>query len=250
MASDGTRASVWLAGKPAAPKRKGDGPALDLPRIVATTVRMLDAEGLAKFSMRRLAAELGVTAMSVYWYVATKDDLLELALDEVSAELTLPDPADENADWRDQLRQLAVEYRKVLVAHPWVGRLVGQYLNIGPHAMAFSETALAVMRRSGISMEGTTGALSVLFQFVYGFSTVEAQYRERCREAGVTEEEHFLSVMNVVRERDEFSDSYKEAAELMESRVRKSVAEMREADFAYALETVIAGIETMRDRTP
>lgn len=52
---------------------------------------MLDAEGLAKFSMRRLAAELNVTAMSVYWYVDTKDDLLELALDAVFGELELPD---------------------------------------------------------------------------------------------------------------------------------------------------------------
>ena len=57
--------------------------AADRERITEATVRLLDAEGLAKFSMRRLAAELNVTAMSVYWYVDTKDDLLELALDAV-----------------------------------------------------------------------------------------------------------------------------------------------------------------------
>ncbi len=65
-------------------------------------MRLLDAEGLAGFSMRRLAAELNVTAMSVYWYVDTKDDLLELALDRAFGELELPDPEDD-ADWREQL---------------------------------------------------------------------------------------------------------------------------------------------------
>ena len=54
---------------------------------MATSVRLLDEEGLAKFSMRRLAAELNVTAMSVYWYVDTKDDIFELALDAVFGEV-------------------------------------------------------------------------------------------------------------------------------------------------------------------
>src|SRR5690606_26001370 len=73
------RPSVWLAGRE--PRRSGRGggqpSGLDRERITEVTVRLLDAEGLARFSMRRLAAELNVTAMSVYWYVDTKDDLLE-----------------------------------------------------------------------------------------------------------------------------------------------------------------------------
>lgn len=110
--------SIWLAERPR-PRRKADQPAgLDLDKIVAASVRLLDAEGLAKFSMRRLAAELGVTAMSVYWYVDTKDDLLELAVDAVAGELTLPDTSDDGADWRDQLRVLAVGYRDTLLRHP------------------------------------------------------------------------------------------------------------------------------------
>lgn len=85
--------SVWLTERPPL-KRKAEQPAgLARDKIVAATVRLLDADGLAKFSMRRLAAELGVTAMSVYWYVDTKDDLLELALDSVMGEMRLPDEA-------------------------------------------------------------------------------------------------------------------------------------------------------------
>lgn len=86
-AKDPARTSVWLNHRPPSRARKSDQPAgLDRDRITAATVRLLDAEGLAKFSMRRLAAELNVTAMSLYWYVDTKDDLLELALDSVYSE--------------------------------------------------------------------------------------------------------------------------------------------------------------------
>ncbi|MCQ8770886.1 TetR/AcrR family transcriptional regulator [Streptomyces telluris] len=252
-AASGPRASVWLAGKPDPAPRRGDdqGAGLDRRRIVATTIRLLDAEGLEKFSMRRLAAELGVTAMSVYWYVDNKDDLLEYALDEIWAEVPLPDPSDEGADWRDQLRSMAEAYRRCLADHPWVSHLVGRYLNLGPHSMAFSNSTLVVMARSGIPQERVTGALAALFQFVYGFCTVEGLYKERCRAAGVTEDEYFRDVMNVVTAKPEWAETYQEAAEVTETWEKAgSVAEMRQRDFAYALDTVIAGIEVMRDRGP
>ncbi|MEX2983103.1 TetR/AcrR family transcriptional regulator [Streptomyces sp. C36] len=251
MASSLRTTSVWLAGEGQgkAPKRKGaEVGGLDRDRIVATTVRMLDTDGLAKFSMRRLAAELGVTAMSVYWYVDNKDDLLELAMDQASAGMSVPDVSDESADWRDQVRELATEYRKMLVAHPWVAQLVGQYLNIGPHSMAFSEAALAVMRRMGLDDRGVTGALNAVFQFVYGFATIEVLYRERCRAAGVSEEDYLKQVMGVIAERPEFSKQYKEAAELVEARGTESIATIRDQDFTYALDMMIAGMEAMQAR--
>src|SRR6478752_2307997 len=104
-----SRVSVWLDRRTPSRTRKADQPAgLDRDRITAASVRLLDADGLAKFSMRRLAADLDVTAMSLYWYVDTKDDLLELALDTVYAEIA---PPREDADWRDRLRELARSYR-------------------------------------------------------------------------------------------------------------------------------------------
>ncbi|WFB08328.1 TetR/AcrR family transcriptional regulator [Streptomyces sp. LX-29] len=221
---------------------------LDLDRIVGATVRLLDAEGLAKFSMRRLAAELGVTAMSVYWYVDTKDDLLELALDAVNGEMALPDPTDESADWRDQLRQLAVEYRRLLLAHPWVSQLTGQFINVGPHWLAFSNATLRVMGRSGLPMEGRTGAIAAVFQFVYGFATNEGLFDARCKEAGMEMDDYFKHIMTTIRARPEFAEPLAEPARVMEARGGSTLQEMRERDFAFALDTVIAGIEAMRDR--
>ncbi|KNB52433.1 TetR/AcrR family transcriptional regulator [Streptomyces caatingaensis] len=249
------RISVWLTGEKPAPRRRAEAEltgeqtgGLDREKIVATTVRLLDAEGLAKFSMRRLAAELGVTAMSVYWYVDTKDDLLELALDEVTGEMPLPDPADESEPWQEQLRRLAIAYRQLLVSHEWVATLVGRYLNVGPHAMRFSDTTLSVMRRSGVAPHRIAGSMGSLFQFVYGFATVEALYRERCRAAGLDQNTYLSRIMSAVAQNKDFMDRHGETVELTQARVDRDLERMWEEDFAVGLDTVIAGIEAMRDR--
>lgn len=249
------RTSVWLEGKPAARGRKSertDHPTgLDRDRIIAVSVRLLDAEGPAKFSMRRLAAELGVTAMSLYWYVDTKDDLLELALDSVYTEIvTLPGTADDgtDTDWRDELRELAVSYRALLVRHPWVSPLVGKFLNIGPHSMEFSTAVQRVMRGTGLPAHGQMGALSAVFQFVYGFGTIEGHFVQRCAEAGMTQDQYHRHAMGSIHEQAEYQGLFEQAEELMEARGGETVEEMRERDFTFALDVLVAGIETMRER--
>ncbi|MGW1015299.1 TetR/AcrR family transcriptional regulator [Streptomyces niveus] len=249
------RTSVWLEGKPAARGRKNertDHPTgLDRDRIIAVSVRLLDAEGPAKFSMRRLAAELGVTAMSLYWYVDTKDDLLELALDSVYTEIvTLPGTADDGTetDWRDELRELAVSYRALLVRHPWVSPLVGKFLNIGPHSMEFSTAVQRVMRGTGLPAHGQMGALSAVFQFVYGFGTIEGHFVQRCAEAGMTQDQYHRHAMGSIHEQPEYQGRFEQAEEMMEARGGETVEEMRERDFTFALDVLVAGIETMRER--
>ncbi len=245
------RTSVWLDGK--AVRRGGGGrggqpSGLDRGRITEVTVRQLDAEGLARFSMRRLAAELNVTAMSVYWYVDTKDDLLELALDETYGELRLPDPDAEGEDWRDQLRLLAGEYRALLVRHPWVSPLAGTYLNIGPHSRAFSSAVQRVLRRTGLPARGLMGAISAVFQFVYGFGTIEGHFIARCADAGMTQDAYFQHAMSAVGAAPETADVIQESVDLMAARGGGTVEEMRERDFDFALELLVAGIEAMVEK--
>ncbi|MFD0167414.1 TetR/AcrR family transcriptional regulator [Streptomyces decoyicus] len=240
--------SVWLTERPPL-KRKAEQPAgLDLDKIVAATVRLLDAEGLSKFSMRRLAAELGVTAMSVYWYVDTKDDLLELAVDAVAGEMALPDESDAGADWRDQLRMLAVGYRDMLLGHPWAARLLGEFINIGPHSTAFSNATQRVMRRSGLEADQASGALASLFHFVYGFSTIRATHEARCRAADMSLDDYFEQVVAALSDRPEFAEMLEPSTRVGEVRRGRSVVAMLDRDFAFALDLQIAGIEAMRDR--
>lgn len=243
------RTSVWLEEKPRRGARGGGQPSgLDRERITEATVRLLDAEGLAKFSMRRLAAELNVTAMSVYWYVDTKDDLLELALDAVFGTVVLPG-TETAGDWRDQLRALAAGYRALLVRHPWVSPLIGTYLNIGPHSMAFAQAAQQIVRNTGLPPHGQTGGLSAVFQFVYGFGTIEGHFVERCATAGLSQDEYYHQAMGSIRERPEYRESFARADELMEARGGDTVEEMRERDFGFALDLLVAGIEAMVERS-
>ncbi|MEY2245159.1 TetR/AcrR family transcriptional regulator [Streptomyces sp. BF23-18] len=241
------RTSVWLedrAPRGGAARGGGQPSGLDRERITAATVRLLDAEGLARFSMRRLAAELNVTAMSVYWYVDTKDDLLELALDAVFGELELPD-AESDEGWRDQLRSLAVGYRALLVRHPWVSTLIGNFLNIGPSSMGFSASVQQVIRNTGMPAHGQMGAMSAVFQFVYGFGTIEGHFVQRCVSAGMSQDEYFRQAMSTIGEEPQYAAHFAGAEEIIQARGGDTVSEMRERDFGFALELLIAGIETM-----
>ncbi|MFI5474941.1 TetR/AcrR family transcriptional regulator [Streptomyces cacaoi] len=242
--------SVWLEGKARRRGRGGGQPSgLDRDRITEATVRLLDAEGLAKFSMRRLAAELNVTAMSVYWYVDTKDDLLELALDAAFGELTaLPDPTDEAADWREQLRALATEYRGLLVRHPWLSPLAGHYLNIGPNSLVFSRTVQQVVIRTGLPAHGITGAISAVFQFVYGYGTIEGHFFARVADTGLTPDEYFHQAMTATAGAPQTAEIIEESKTLMAARGGDTVEEMMSRDFTFALDLLIAGIEAMVKR--
>jgi AcrR family transcriptional regulator len=242
------RVSVWLDGKTSrgAASRRSDQPSgLDRNRITEATVRLLDAEGLAKFSMRRLAAELNVTAMSVYWYVDTKDDLLELALDAVFGELALPSD-DTAADWRGQLRALATEYRALLVGHPWLSSLAGTFLNIGPRSMDLSLALQRVIRRTGLPEHEQAGAISAVFQFVYGFGTIEGHFIQRCARAGMVQDEYFDEAMSSIAATPEVADALKKTAGFAVARGSgEQVADLREREFVFALDLLVAGIEAM-----
>ncbi|MGP3687452.1 TetR/AcrR family transcriptional regulator [Streptomyces sp. IBSNAI002] len=183
--------SVWLTARPAAPaRRRSEAPSgLDRDRITAATVRLLDSEGLARFSMRRLAGGLGVTAMSLYWYVDTKHDLLELALDRALGELAPsagpgpgpgpnagpgpgpgpgPDAGPAPEGWSGRLRVLARAYRRLLADHPWVAPLSAAYPNIGPHARAFDAALQRLLDATGLAGPARTGAHLAVSQFLHG----------------------------------------------------------------------------------
>ncbi|MGW1139810.1 TetR/AcrR family transcriptional regulator [Streptomyces zhihengii] len=245
-ATDPAKTSVWLAEGPGRDRgrRSGQPDGLGRDKIIEASVRLLDEHGAPSFSMRKLAAELDVTAMSLYWYVETKDDLLELALDSVFTGLLPPGPHDP-ADWRDRLRDLARIYRTLLVRHPWVSGLIGTYLNIGPQSLLFSRAVQDVVRDTGLSPQARMGGTAAVFQFVYGFGTIEGHFVQRCAAAGLSQDEYFRRAMGTIDERPELSKEFEQATELMEARGGGTVEEMRERDFAVALDLLVAGIEAM-----
>ncbi|MDI3423645.1 TetR/AcrR family transcriptional regulator [Streptomyces luteolus] len=241
------RSSVWLEDRAARPgsSRKAEQPeGLDRDRIVATAVRLLDAEGLGKLSMRRIATELNVTAMSLYWYVDTKDDILELAVDAVFGELPLTDPED-GQDWRIHLRRLAADYREVLVRHPWVSTIVNAYLNIGPHSVAFAETVQKIIRATGLPPRARSGATAAVFQFAYGFATIEGHFIQRCAASGMTPDEFYGDAIDAFQDEPQLAGQIDEVKDVIAAHSGRTVAEIWADDFEFALDVMVAGVEEM-----
>ncbi|MFD4371548.1 TetR/AcrR family transcriptional regulator [Streptomyces sp. NPDC058486] len=235
--------SVWLEQRAA---RSGGGPAgLDRDRIVAASVRMLDQDGLAKLSMRRLAAELGVTAMSLYWYVDTKDDIIEYAVDTAYGEVDLEAVA-AGSDWRERLRTLALQYRGMLVRHPWMSPCAGRYLNIGPHAIAVGAKIQETIRATGLPVSRQPSAMSAVFQFVYGYGTIESQFGRRAVEAGMDADDFYGASIKAFRDEPAFMEALEPMADLLEERATHgSVTDIWDRDFAFALDILVSGIEAM-----
>src|SRR3954468_15562836 len=106
--------SIWTR-RPAAPPAREN---LTREQIVATAMTPLDTEGLAGLSIRKLAAKLGSGATSLYWHVPTKDDLIDLLIDEVWGEIDIPDSG--LAGWRSGLLLFAHSMRSAILRHPWL----------------------------------------------------------------------------------------------------------------------------------
>src|SRR5246127_5588344 len=110
--------SVWARQGAAEP------PALNRAAIVREAITLLDAEGIEALSMRKLGAALNAGATSLYRHVATKDELMELAVDEVVAEITVPSA--DSPDWRAAAAETARSFRATALRHPWVASVLGQ----------------------------------------------------------------------------------------------------------------------------
>ncbi|MFC6929926.1 TetR/AcrR family transcriptional regulator [Actinomadura yumaensis] len=98
--------------------------------IVAAAVRVLDAEGLDGVTMRRVAQELDTGPASLYAHVSGKDELNELMLDRVAAEVRLPEPDPER--WQEQVKEVAREVRRVWQAHADIARVSSRWSRPGP----------------------------------------------------------------------------------------------------------------------
>ncbi|GAA2205505.1 TetR/AcrR family transcriptional regulator [Nonomuraea monospora] len=183
--SDSSDGSVWLRRERPPRDRQ-----LSRGQIVDAAVPVLDAEGHRGLSMRRIAADLGVTAGSLYWYVRTKDDVLELALDRVLGEVGA-DP--DEPDWRLGLAGLARNTRTMLLRHRWALLELTVRPNLGPNAFTLAETGLRLLSRAGFADADLDAAMATVNDQVVGAVIAEVAWRDtltRMRRSGVEWSEH------------------------------------------------------------
>jgi AcrR family transcriptional regulator len=132
---------------------------------------LADAHGLDKVSMRKLGAEMGVEAMSLYNHVRDKDDLFDGMVDLVFGEIELPSP---ELPWREAMRRRTASARQVLRAHPWAIGLMESRRNPGPATLGHHDAVLGCLRAGGLSIELTAHAYALIDSYLYGFALQES----------------------------------------------------------------------------
>ena len=145
-------------------------PGLTRAWITEVALALADARGVESLSMRALAKELGVEAMSLYNHIRNKDDLLDAVVDTVVGRIDLPGTG---GNWQNELRRRAHSMRTVFLAHPWAPPLIVGRINVGPNMLALSEATLGCLRAAGFSYVQADHAMNALDSLIYGFHLLE-----------------------------------------------------------------------------
>jgi AcrR family transcriptional regulator len=135
-------------------------------RALAAAMQLADADGLGALTMRRLAQELGIEAMSLYHHVANKDDILDGMIDIVFGEIELPAAGE---DWKTAMRARARSARAALTRHPWAVGLMESRSSPGPATLRHHDAVLGSCRRAGFSVAMAAHAFSLIDSYIYGF---------------------------------------------------------------------------------
>ncbi|MDG4834033.1 TetR/AcrR family transcriptional regulator [Solwaraspora sp. WMMD1047] len=153
-------------------QRQGTSDAgLSKQRVVVEAIRLADRDGVDGLSMRRLADALGAGAMSLYHYVANKEELLDAMIDVVFEEIELPP---EGTDWQSAIRRRTISARQVLARHPWAIGLMESRTSPGPAHLRHREAVTACLRKAGFPVLMATHANWLLDVYLYGFALQEA----------------------------------------------------------------------------
>lgn len=168
-------------------ERPGKGPkrGLSLAQIVQAGVGVATADGLQALSMSRVAAELGVGTMSLYRYVESKQELLDLMVD---AALGPPPPARSGTRWRDGLAGWARAELRVYRDNLWALQVPLTGPPAYPNSLSWLEQALHYLRRTGLDVEQKMAVILLVSNYVRTHATMEAQIDAAVRAAGTTGE--------------------------------------------------------------
>lgn len=211
------------------------GGGLSKDRVVTEAIRLADRDGVTGLTMRRLAGAMGAGAMSLYHYVANRDELLDAMIDVVFDEIALP-PAD--LDWQAAIRRKAISAQQVLRRHPWAIGLLESRTSPGPANLRHHEAVTACLRRAGFSPLMATHANWLLDSYVYGFALQQAglPFDTAQELADITQDVYLPQIS-----REEFPFLHESAAALVQAGFDP------EQEFTFGLDLVLAALEPLRN---
>lgn len=163
--------------------------ALSKERIVAAATDVADKEGLGLLSMRRVAVELDVAAMSLYRHVKDKDDLLSAMVDTAFAEWHVPAPKTGDG-WQEVLAKAALELWQIFRRHPWLAPAYSLTRPlVVPSGLPYTEHVLATLLDRGLKPATAFSMHLILFNYVRGFATSLEMEATAEADTGVTADE-------------------------------------------------------------
>ncbi|MDR7300511.1 TetR/AcrR family transcriptional regulator [Haloactinomyces albus] len=184
MPDDDAPELIW-----ARPQRPGRGPQPTRSRseIVAAAVEIADSDGLESVSIRRVASAVGLGTMSLYRYLSSKDDLVELMFDEICGEYVLPRAP--SSDWKEDLHDLVRQGRLIMHRHPWTPRLVLERRGYGPNVLRVLESFLTALDAAGVDPAAMLEIYALINGFIASYVASElADEQERRRRSGTAEQ--------------------------------------------------------------
>lgn len=152
------------------PAKRGS---LSAERIVSCAMALADQSGVDALSMRKLAAELGATAMSLYNHIDGKEALLDAMLDRVVSEIQSPDIG---APWRPMMERRARSMRDALLRHRWAAPLLMSRIVLGEAIMRDSEATLGCLVTAGFTYAQADWARNAIDSHVYGYTALELTF--------------------------------------------------------------------------
>jgi AcrR family transcriptional regulator len=164
-AASGGQHMLWFNAPDDAETRRR---ALTRERVVAEALAVISADGAGALSMRTLASRLGVVPGALYRHVRGKDQLCDLVVDGVLAEVDCQ--ADDALSWTEQVTVLAHRLRAVLEGHPGIAGLLKTRGPLGPHSLAVAEAFLAPLGAAGLPGRQTALAFCLIYDYTLGFA--------------------------------------------------------------------------------
>jgi AcrR family transcriptional regulator len=204
--------------------------------VLRKALALADRGGFESLTMRRLAKELGVEAMSLYNHVAGKEDLIDGMIALVFEEI---EPPSTDVDWKTAMRRRATSTRAALSRHRWaIGLMEGRSGSGGPAGLRVRDATLGCLRAAGFSPEMTVHANSVQDAYIYGFAL-----QERSMPMESVEEFAAVAERSVARIRDQLAE-YPHLAEVVGGHVAK-VGYDFDAEFEFGLDLILESLERL-----
>jgi len=207
---------------------------LNRDRVLRAAIALADEGGIESLSMRKLAEELGVSAMSLYNHVSNKKDLLDGIVDAAWAEIAEPVT---DADWKSQIRQIAISAHEMMLRHAWASGL-GMRQRPGGARLRYGNSLLGCFRNAGFSKDVTYHAYHIVESYILGYTFQVLNYRSVDMSQFADIADRFV--------RGEFADEYPHFTE----HVRQHMEPDREDDvsaYELGLDLILGGLERLRD---